>query len=299
MPIKPNFFIIGAPKSGTTAMSEYLSEHPQVFFSVPKELQYFAEDFQGRLIATEEAYLRLFQKANPEKQLALGEGSTIYLFSKIAVSKILEFQPDAKFIVMLRNPVELVQSFYFEMLDGGLENVDSFSEAWNMENERRLGKHVPRFCVDSKYLFYSEWGCLGTQLKRVISIAPKGSIKIILFDDFVQDTASTYREVLTFLGLPDDGRINFPRMNEKRYPRYILVPRLLGVILRLWLPIRSMIGFKGWGLSEFLKDWNSKRTKPAERDEVRAMLCRFYADEITLLEKLLDRDLSSWRGDAQ
>ncbi len=151
-PIKPNFFIIGAPKSGTTALSEYLRAHPQVFFSEPKEVQYFAEDFKGRFITTEKDYLKLFRESNPHKHLAIGEGSAIYLFSDVAVPKILEFQPDAKFIVMLRNPVNLVQSFHLEMLDGGLENIVSFVADWNLENQRRLGKHISKFCLDEKYV---------------------------------------------------------------------------------------------------------------------------------------------------
>lgn len=295
-PIKPNFFIIGAPKSGTTALSEYLRAHPQVFFSEPKEVQYFAEDFKGRFITTEKDYLKLFRESNPHKHLAIGEGSAIYLFSDVAVPKILEFQPDAKFIVMLRNPVNLVQSFHLEMLDGGLENIVSFVADWNLENQRRLGKHISKFCLDEKYLFYSDWGRLGTQLQRALSVIPKERLKIILFDDFVQDTAAVYRDTLMFLGLPDDGRMNFPKVNEKRYTRYVFLSCLVGVVFLWWMPVRIKLGLHGWGLSELIKKINSSRPNLKTSDtEVRAMLHGFYADEIALLEELIKRDLSSWK----
>ena len=99
----PDFFIIGAPKCGTTALAHYLSEHPQVCFSYPKEPYYWADDFPGIQrrfgIRSLEKYLQLFEPSSSIKT-AFGEGSTIYLASSTAVDRILQFKPDAKFIVM-------------------------------------------------------------------------------------------------------------------------------------------------------------------------------------------------------
>ena len=109
MPI-PNFFIVGAPKCGTTALCEYLKYHPNVFMSTPKEPHYFAEDFERyRHVKTEDKYLALFGDCN-DRHLMIGEASVFYLRSTRAVSLIRDFNPDAKIIVMLRNPVDMVYS---------------------------------------------------------------------------------------------------------------------------------------------------------------------------------------------
>jgi hypothetical protein len=296
-PIKPNFFIIGAPKCGTTALSEYLRTHPNVFFSHPKEPQYYASDFNRRVINNAQDYMRLFQKANPSKHLAIGEGSALYFRSNVAVSNILKFQPNAKFILMLRNPVELVISLHAEALISSGENLRSFSEAWNIEEYRKQGKFIPLSCTDPKHLCYSEWGRLGTQLKRVLKIVSREQINIVLFDDFIADTRSVYKNILDFLELPDDGRQTFPKINERLRIRYFWLHRLLVTMWRFWLPARrKLTGGKGFGLVNYVvRKWNSSSADKTFDPELYEMLLSFYSSEIILLEEILDRDLSHWK----
>ena len=111
---KPNFFIIGAPKCGTTSLANWLAEHPRVFFSDTKEPHFFCTDgYTG--VKTLKQYEKLFEDAKPH-HLAVGEGSTHYLFSKVAVPNILVYNPDARFIVCLRNPVDMAPSLHSERL---------------------------------------------------------------------------------------------------------------------------------------------------------------------------------------
>ena len=296
---EPNFFIIGAPKCGTTALSTYLRTHPKVFFSEPKEPQYFAADFKGRVISTEKDYLKLFLNANPDYHIAIGEGSVHYLYSRVAVPNILAFQPNAKFIVMLRNPADMLISLYSQLIIDGEEYLPSFVEAFAAEEERKRGNKIPIGCRDAKSLFYSDWGRLGTQLKRVLDVVPRNRVKIIIFEDFTSDTRSVYLDVLDFLGLPDDGRLEFPRVNERRMLRFSMLSSVLAVFMRLWIPLRSRVTLgKGLGLGAFLVRWNSL---PAEREntpEVRQMLVDYYLDEISLLEGLLGHDLNHWKREA-
>lgn len=296
--IKPNFFIIGAPKSGTTALSEYLSEHPNVFFSRPKELGYFATDFKTRVVTNERDYLRLFRSADPSRHLAIGEGSAYYVFSRVAVSNILRFQPNAKFILMLRNPVELVVSFHAQTLAEGYENLRSFLSAWNAESDRKLGKRIPAGCREPQRLYYSEWGKLGSQLKRVLDVVPEAQLKVILFDDFISNTRCVYRDVLAFLGVPDDGRTEFPKVNTRRLPKNPYFQSLLGTLMHFWLPLQvKLLGGRGFGIATALRRWS---TVPAENlisPEVHRMLVDFYRDEIVLLQSLLNRDLQHWLGE--
>ncbi len=132
----PNFFIIGAPKAGTTALSEYLRGHPQVFFSEPKEPHFFNDDFSARHTYDMDTYLSYFKDADEEYK-AIGEGSVFYLSSKNAVPNILKKNPNAKFIVMLRNPVSMAQSWHAQAIHSFGETVLDFDKAWHLQDKRK------------------------------------------------------------------------------------------------------------------------------------------------------------------
>src|SRR5258706_10449866 len=105
----PDFFIVGAPKCGTTAMNDYLGQHPDIYMA-PKELHYFGADLKIKDKISESAYLQYFKNAGNKK--ILGEASVWYLFSGTAAKEIKNFSPDAKILIMLRNPVEVVYSLH-------------------------------------------------------------------------------------------------------------------------------------------------------------------------------------------
>lgn len=293
--VKPGFFIIGAPKCGTTALSEYLSTHPNVFFCPIKEPLYFASDFKKRIVSTEKVYMRQFQNADSDLHKAIGEGSSIYMFSKVAVSNILKFQPEAKFIVMVRNPVDLVVSFHSQLLRTGNEKIASFLDAWDAEDKRKAGKNIPFSCMNSQYLHYSEWGKIGTQLKRVIEDVPQEQIKVIIFDDFIQNTRDVYLDVLEFLSIADDGRTTFPKINERRSPKNQTIQNILGLTVRYWLPLRSRIMHnKSLGLWNFVNKRSTFVDYSKIDPDLEIRLINFYVEEILLLQDLLQRDLSPW-----
>jgi len=299
--IRPNFFIIGAPKSGTTALTEYLQLHSSVFFCPIKEPEFFATDFDKPIVTSEKTYLRLFRSADPSRYLAIGESSTGYLFSKVAVSNILQFQPSAKIIVMLRNPVDLVVSFHSQLLKSGDENLSPFLDAWNAETDRRQKTRIPLSCRNPQLLYYSEWGKLGSQLKRVMEIVPQRQLKVIFFDDFVHDTRAVYQATLEFLGLQDDGRTQFPIINERRKPKSVFLQGILGLATQYWLPVRVRImNGKGFGLGNFINKFiTSESAKEQIPNHIRQMLLDYYKDEVFLLEKLLGRDLACWKESDQ
>jgi 1,2-diacylglycerol 3-alpha-glucosyltransferase len=296
--IKPSFFIIGAPKSGTTSLCEYLKDHPNIYFSAVKEPHFFDSDTSKRLKLNRGTYLSLFSNAKPDLHKAVGEASTGYLFSKVAVPEILDFNPNAKFIVMLRNPVDLVQAWHAEMYFEGVEDVREFEKAWRLEPSRRLGKCIPRTCWETRKLFYSDWGRLGDQVEHLFSVASRGRVKAIVFEDFVTDTKRVYEEVLTFLGLPPCERIAFSPVNENRNVRHAGLQRSLAWAANYFRLIRIMSGLElSLGLGLFRKTLllNSKPLlrKPAS-PALRAELTEFYREDIQKLSKLLDRDLSGW-----
>jgi len=107
---KPDLFIVGAPRSGTTALYEYLRSHPDIFMCTPKEPNYFSFDMnRPRAANTEEEYLRLFKNAHEK---VAGEASVWYLYSKVAIAEIMRFNPDAKIIAMVRSPIDWFRSWH-------------------------------------------------------------------------------------------------------------------------------------------------------------------------------------------
>jgi Sulfotransferase domain len=301
MSIAPNFFIVGAPKSGTTALSQYLGTHPNVFFSPVKEPHFFDLDTSKRVKAGLQTYLSLFSQAEPDLHTAVGEGSTGYLFSKVAVSEILKFNPDSKFIVMLRNPVDLVHAWHSEMYYEGIEDIVDFERAWRLEGERREGRRIPYACWEPKKLLYSEWGKLGDQVERLLSVVARDRLKVIVFDDFVADTRGVYEQVLSFLGVPLAGKDVFETVNESRVLRYPWLQRSVAYTANQVRRIRAISGLNlkwGLGFSQRLLLLNSKpsprRSIPVE---FRAELNEFFREDVHKLSKLVDRDLSYWVED--
>jgi hypothetical protein len=296
--MKPNFFIIGAPKCGTTSLSQYLGGHPNIFVSRVKEPHYFDLDTSRRMKLKPQTYMSLFANANPNVHRAVGEASTGYLSSNAAVPDILRFNPDAKLIVMLRNPVELVQALHSEMYFEGVEDVGEFERAWNLERERRRGISVPPACWEAKKLFYSELGKLGDQVERLFTVAPRSRIMVIIFDDFACDTQRIYEQVLTFLNVPSDSRTSFPPMNQNRRIRSPRIQRALAWSSNYVRLFRATSGYDlhfGLGLLPRMMRLNSCSAprKPIS-SKLSSELSDFYSDDICKLSTLLSRDLSSW-----
>jgi hypothetical protein len=297
--MKPNFFIVGAPKCGTTALSEYLRGHPNIFLSEPKEPHYFSEDMdQHRYVKTLDDYLKLFQPATSD-QIMVGEASVGYLFSSVAIKNIRKFNPEAKIIAMIRNPVDMILSHHRQLLFSHYENEPDFEKAWRLQAERRLGNCIPPDCRAPMFLQYAESGKLGLQIKRLMQIFPPEQIKIVVFDDMVSNTAKVYQEILNFLELPHDGRDTFGRINEAKQPRFIAVSKLIAktkpFAVSLALKIRALSGINVLPLMKKATALNEvKIQKESISGDLRQELIRTYRDDVLLLSSLANRDLSAW-----
>ena len=299
----PDFFIIGAPKGGTTALAHYLGEHPQIFFSAPKEPHFWDEDHtNGRKIHglwTVDQYLRLFTEADPNQHLAIGEGSTTYLQSRVAVRAIREFNPDARFLVMLRHPIDVAYGEHGELVRHYHEDVTDFEEAWRLQEQRASGQCLPRSPGIIQQLQYRDVARFGDQLNRLFDAVPESQRLVLLFEDFVTDTRRAYQQVLEFLGVPDDGRTEFPKLNQARAYRsgwlgrmYHAPPAMLDGPMRL---VRSKVMANSGRIKQFVKDVVSvKKPRPGLRPEFRAELLDVFRDDIVRTADFLGRDLSHW-----
>jgi hypothetical protein len=292
---RPNFFIIGAPKCGTTSLAIYLREHPRIFFPALKEPHFFNTDMAYRVVRSESDYYAQFRGAGPDT-MAIGEGSVFYLYSDAAVPNILCAIPDAKFIVMVRNPIQMAVSLHTEVYVAGDDNVKDFATAWGMQDARRNGARLPMFCRDRNFLLYGHVCSTGWQLKRLYSRVPRERVLVLLQDDLKREPRSVYLQTLQFLGVPDDGRATFPVYNSRHTP---VRSQLVQVGLRGAAKFSLNWGIaQRLGLFSLIQRLNSR--PPVQHvlsPELRAELANYFRDDIEQLSALLRRDLSGWLQD--
>ena len=299
----PNFFIIGAPKCGTSALAHYLAEHPNVFFCAPKEPFFWSSDHvkarETHCLHSIDDYLKLFRDVDPTKHCAIGEGSTNYLQSRVAVEEILKFQPAARFIVMLRNPVDVAHGMHGELLRHFAEDEPDFEKAWKLQESRAKGLQLPKNDRLMHQLQYQDVASFAPQLKRLFDQVPETHRLVIIFDDFVRDTRASYLQTLRFLGLPDNGRHDFPKVNAAGQYRLQFIGRLYQDPPDfLKYPIgrfKTWYSKQGGSLRHWVHGLVQKRVaretmSPAFRQHLKSVFER----DITETSKLIGRDLASW-----
>ena len=302
---QPNFFIAGAPRCGSTALYQYLSEHPQIFMSEVKELNYFADDFphvQKINFNSKEDYLKVFAKAN-ESHIAIGEASPFYLFSTVAFTNLMAFDPNAKIIISLRNPIDFVQSFHQLNLSLLREDVQDLQLAWNLQNERAQGLHIPRSCRQPELIQYGEMGKFGMHVEKLLEIFPRNQVLVLIFEDFIKEPQKTYEEILAFIGVPSDGRTDFPPVNASFTNRSKFMAKLFHPPQFVYRPFMKFISLFGTGfMNKFsvlynkIERLNVTQTKRVSLEPAfRKDLQQFFAEDINRLAVILNRDLSEWQ----
>ncbi len=309
--IVPNFFVAGAPKCGTTSLYAHLRAHPNIFMCSPKEPAYFYEDLTRihAFFGSFDDYLALFRKSG-DQHLAVGEASTAYFYSRTAMKRIHDFNADAKIIVMVRNPIDFVRSLHAQLLFNFNEDREDFVEAWSLQEERARGRSIPERCRRPRMLQYRAAAKFGEQLERLLTIFPRNQVMCILFDDFIADPRAVYLVVLAFLGVPDDGRTEFPRYNAAKTHRWESVnafmkrpPRL---VRAFWSALKRVGGpkisrFTVSLISRFLMSLVRANAQTINRmvlpESFRDQLIDEFRPDIAKLSRLIGRDLSRWTGD--
>ncbi|ACY47786.1 sulfotransferase [Rhodothermus marinus DSM 4252] len=293
----PNFFIIGAPKCGTTSLATWLAEHPNIYMAPLKEPFFFSEDINYRWVKSWKMYKRLFKDVT-QNHKAVGEASPFYLFSRIAIPKIEMNIKNAKYIVMIRNPIEMAYSWYEQNYRVFIENVDNFRKAWELAPIRRTGKQIPRGCKDPILLDYPSWCLLGEQLERLYNIVPRDRILVLVLDDIKNNPRKEYLRVLEFLELPDDGRKIFPVYNYSRMWRSRWLGEVVTKAFELGVRLRYEFGLlppKRLGIGESVDKVTSIVWKRPQLDhEFHKELIDFFKDDIHKLESILKRNFSEW-----
>ena len=311
-PFFPSVFLIGAPRCGTTSISKLLARHSEICFSRPKELNYFGHVPTEALQRIQQDYLdRYFSDFDPEQHRVVAEGSVTYLYDPNALSLIQSIQPNARFLVAVRNPVDMLRSYHFRLLYLLEEDETDFERAWDLQEARARGEHIPKRCSDPRRLQYGQVASLGLQVERLIDTVGRERCHIIVADDIRSDPVATCRRLLKFCGVTDDleklprirAHAPFPHRHKSRTYRWRWLQQILYKPPRAILKaaVRSEVnrGVRPLSLKQFHKKLATlnlvKGDAPRFSPALKERLVRAFDDDIRKLEGILERDLSAWR----
>lgn len=276
-------------------MYTYLRQHPQVFMPEHKEPMYFGADLtQLHERLSERDYLSLFSGAEPGQ--CIGEASTWYLYSRQAPMEIHAFNADARIVIMLRNPVDVMYSLHRELVFYRGEIIDDFEEALAAETDRRQGRRIgPSRRPEA--LFYRDTVRFADQVERYLDAFGHRQVTVILYDDFVSDTPRAYADLLRFLGVDDAFQPDFVQVNESKLPRnrslQALVVRPPAPFDRL-VPLVRRLGAAHKLRAALLAVNSRPEPRPAMSADLRRRLTDELAPEVARLGGLIGRDLSAW-----
>jgi len=289
---KPNFFIAGAPKCGTTSMAKWLDEHNEIYMSDSKEPNFFNSDLNISNVNNREEYLSLFSEAKSRHKV-VGEASVWYLYSREAVESILQFNKDAKFLIMLRNPIKMAVSLHSQEVYSGNENITDFREAWNMQFERKRDKSLAPLAEDYKQLLYGDVCSLGKQVDEFLGKVNRENVLFIFLEDLKNNSEREYEKVLNFLGVSGDVKIDFNVYNKRKERRNIY----LGYLIKKMRKFKQKIPLNfRLGMLDVVNRYNTKEgaSRNGVNKELKEELKEYFEKDIYKLSKILDKDLQHW-----
>lgn len=296
-------FVAGAPRCGTTFLAKALARHPEICFSKPKETYFFQRDpAAAGPAAMREFLLRYFHRLE-DSHTVIAEGSPSTLYDPAVALRILELDRDARFVLSVRNPVDMAPSFHARLVYTTDEDVTDFASAWSLQGVRARGERLPRRCRDVRMLQYREACSLGVHVETFLGTVGRERCHVVVFDDLATSPRDVYLALLGFVGVADDGRTSFERKNENREVRRDWLQRLA-----MNPPRPLALGFealqrRGFGIPRPVRALR-KRIKrsstrkagrmpldPALREELREA----FAGDVRRLGEAIGRDLTHWR----
>ena len=293
----PDFYAIGAPRCGTTSIYEVLRRRLGIHVPV-KEPRFWCDDLDSGSAADElfftrsfEDYKALYSQARPDQ--TVGDMSTWYLFSENAVPRIMAAKPIARFIVGVRNPVDLMQSLHATRVAGLSEDILDFKAALAAEEDRVKGHRIPVDVRNRAGLFYRRVATLGVQLERLTAITPRDQVHVYAYEDFRDDPRTVVNGILRFLaqsplGAEEQIPVVNRRLGVRRRPlrKLVLAPgRVLWAKRVVPGPIRGMVRNLA----------NATTLGPSANAELsapeRAELLESFRADIHLVSELVGRDM--------
>lgn len=288
--MKADFFIVGTPKAGTTSLYYYLEEHPEIYMSPIKETNYFSYSeikkqglyYNEEHVVTPEDYEAQFAGATHEK--ALGEASVSYLFYPSVPTKIKAYNPQARIIMVLRNPVDRGFSHY--LMDSRLGFVKS-------SLEDILNKKVKdRVAGDLFYQQYVSLGCYYEQIKRYFDTFGSDQVKVLFYEDITKDINAVVKEIYQFLGVDT----NYNAATDQKYNVFLAPQNPFIKKLYTLKSFRAIVKkIFGPSLQEKIKNtFFAKEKKPKLDPSLKATMQELFKEDILKTSNLLNTDLSHW-----
>jgi hypothetical protein len=300
----PNFLIIGAGKSGTTSVDNYLKQHPDIYISPTKEPNFFgyelntADDFEGtpqllhynNSVTNYGDYIKLFEgaKANQIK----GETSNTYMYHENAAARIKHYVPNVKLIAILRQPAERLYSRYL-----------------HLARERKLPTDNFEDCLDRDSIWWKrndlvKEGFYGKYLAKYFELFHPSQITVFLYEELREDPGKMHRKIFNFLGVQEDFEIDFSiTYNQSGFIKNPLVDKFIGsnsLIFRSAKKLLSEESMKKLKDNRLLfKKVNDLRNKNLSKPKLTKELSQritneIYKEDILLLEKIIKKDLRHW-----
>jgi hypothetical protein len=303
----PDFFLIGAPKAGTTALHAALVAHPQLYLSPVKEPKYFLcdgspprrSDQRGpgdahsaqEWVWRRDRYEKLFDAAPPGTMR--GESTPFYLYDLAAQKRIRRTVPDAKLIAVVRDPVDRAHSNWMHLWSDGLEPIGEFAAACRAEEARIAAGYAP-------FWHYKALGRYGEQLEHLYSLFPREQVLLLRYHQLVDEPSTTLDAVCAFLGVePGVAREARPE-NVRRFVRPSRRAAAIASAVRAGAALGSRVPPQVWRqasrpLVAALQRGGAARPtlSVTDRREVLAAL----TDDIRRLEALTGESFQAWLGD--
>jgi len=296
---RPNLFIVGAPKCGSTSLHFYLQQHPELFMSELKEINHFNFDMSTHVHYTDEEYLRHF--ATDKQYKYYGESTPYYMSSDVAMPAIKNFSPNSKIIIILRSPVDQVNSAYYHARYAAYDSAETLEKALEETEARRAiaSKRVQR--QNLEYGCYLDFPVHSPRIKYCQEIFGKENVHFILLDDLKSEPNAAIKKIFEFLNLADcDYAINFDPQNESRTNRSQVFkkllrkqPKALKNVVKTLIPNQEKRQKLFKKMNNLNTDFGKKA--PGLKPETRQSLQDHFSEEILALEQLLNRDLSHWK----
>lgn len=285
----PSFYIIGAPKCGSDTLTRWLSDHPEICLPDHGPKNFHASDLFAHRVS-QDHYHRAFSRPD---HIKVGEHSPWYLFSKTAAESILTTNPDARFIVCLRNPIDLAWVYHGAQVADAREHVEDFRTAWAMSHLRRQGRGS-RHGSNAKLLDYCGICDLGMQLMALASIANPANIHIVFLDDMKENPELVFADVLDFLEVDAVEKQAFlfeDFIVEHPLKGLHILARHAGNLMSALSPAAPSAS----RMFQAINGWNRRTgTVRCMPRDLREKLSDRLSDEIAVISAMTGRDLSSW-----
>jgi hypothetical protein len=298
----PNLFIVGAPKCATTALARYLGAHPDIG-AMPKEVHHFGSDLDYRVPGGRvgrAVYLERAQRLARDHRIVV-DASVLYLYSRLAAQEIFAFNPNARIIIMLRKPAEMIGSLHQQLIKSRDEVLTDLAEALAAEPRRLMGEGIPPGAIVVDALHYRGVASYADQVRRYLDLFPADHVKVILYDDVQDNMRAVYEDTCAFCGLDPDPTVDLSPVNEAaevRAPMLVELQRRYlyryDVYRRLKAILPKAIRAPIWDFWQ--KILYRKGRKWAVDPALLDNLTVEFSGEVARLEDLIDRDLTSWKS---